>query len=121
MPPFVSREGNVVDGITVIESNIVTANTLALGDRRFARIYEKDPDEEVREMAESPERGFKGSQSKEKGVPRRGHQCTTVQEPPLQAKGGRFSQPVKRIKEGTGKHQGKAGQKGIQGACSQNC
>ena len=41
MPPFVSREGNVVDGITVIESNIVTANTLALGDRRFARIYEK--------------------------------------------------------------------------------
>ncbi len=41
IPPFVSREGNVVDGILVIESNIVTANTMAIGERRFGRIYNK--------------------------------------------------------------------------------
>jgi DNA uptake protein ComE-like DNA-binding protein len=41
IPPFVSREGQVIDGITVIESNILTANSLVLGDSRFARIYEK--------------------------------------------------------------------------------
>lgn len=41
IPPFVSRDGDVIDGTVVIESNIVTANTLAIGDRRFARIYEK--------------------------------------------------------------------------------
>lgn len=41
MPPFVSRDGEVIDGVLVIESNVVAANTLAIGDRRFARIYEK--------------------------------------------------------------------------------
>lgn len=41
MPPFATVGGQVVDGITVIESNNITANTLVLGDRRFARIYEK--------------------------------------------------------------------------------
>lgn len=41
IPPFVSRDGDMIDGILVIESNIVVANTLALGDNRFARIYEK--------------------------------------------------------------------------------
>lgn len=41
MPPFVSRDGAVVDGVTVIESNVVTANSLVIGDNRFARIYEK--------------------------------------------------------------------------------
>lgn len=40
MPPFVDRNGQVIDGITVIESNIVTANTMFLGDRRYARIYQ---------------------------------------------------------------------------------
>ena len=41
MPPFVTVGGVVVDGITVLESNNITANTLVLGDRRFGRIYEK--------------------------------------------------------------------------------
>lgn len=40
IPPFVSRDGREVDGMTVIESNIVPDNKLVLGDRRFARIYE---------------------------------------------------------------------------------
>jgi len=41
MPPFVTRDGASVSGITVIEANIIAANTLVLGDNRFARIYEK--------------------------------------------------------------------------------
>ena len=41
MPPFVSRDGEVIDGVTVIESNVITADTMALGDNRFGRIYEK--------------------------------------------------------------------------------
>lgn len=41
IPPFVSRDGMQVNGILVIESNNITADTLVLGDRRFARIYEK--------------------------------------------------------------------------------
>lgn len=40
LPPFVSRDGSQVAGIVVIESNIITANTMVIGDRRFARIYE---------------------------------------------------------------------------------
>lgn len=40
LPPFVSRDGAQVAGIVVIESNIITANTMVVGDRRFARIYE---------------------------------------------------------------------------------
>lgn len=39
MPPFVSRDGNVVAGITVVENNAQTANTLAIGDQRFAKLY----------------------------------------------------------------------------------
>lgn len=41
MPPFVSNDGNVIDGITVIESNVVAANTLAMADNRFVRVYEE--------------------------------------------------------------------------------
>ena len=41
IPPFVSRDGTQVAGIIVIESNVITANTMVVGDRRFARIYEK--------------------------------------------------------------------------------
>lgn len=41
IPPFVSRDGMQVNGILVIESNNITADTFVLGDRRFARIYEK--------------------------------------------------------------------------------
>lgn len=40
-PPFVSRDGQLVDGLTVIEANILPADSLVVADRRFARIYEK--------------------------------------------------------------------------------
>lgn len=41
MPPFVSRDGQVIDAVLVIEANVITPNTMVLGDNRFARIYEK--------------------------------------------------------------------------------
>lgn len=41
IPPFVSRDGQQVGSIVVIESNAVTADTLVLGDSRYARIYFK--------------------------------------------------------------------------------
>ena len=41
IPPFVTRDGREVDGMLVVESNIIPANQLVLGDSRFARIYEK--------------------------------------------------------------------------------
>ena len=41
MPPFVSRDGSMIDGVIVIESNVVAANSMVLGDNKFARIYEK--------------------------------------------------------------------------------
>jgi hypothetical protein len=40
LPPFYSASGNLVDGVTVIECNSFTANTMAIGDRRFGAIYE---------------------------------------------------------------------------------
>jgi len=40
VPPFVSANGDVVDGLRVIESNIMPDNQLVVGDQRFARIYE---------------------------------------------------------------------------------
>lgn len=41
MPPFVDQSGNRIDGITVIESNAVTANTMVMADNRFIRVYEE--------------------------------------------------------------------------------
>lgn len=41
LPPFVSRDGQMVDSMVVLESNVVPDNALAIGDRRFAKIYEK--------------------------------------------------------------------------------
>lgn len=41
MPPFYDASGNRIDGVYVIEDNTITANTMAIGDRKFARIYEK--------------------------------------------------------------------------------
>lgn len=41
LPPFVTRDGSQVGSIVVIESNIITANTMVVGDSRFAKIYEK--------------------------------------------------------------------------------
>lgn len=42
LPPFVDRSGNVVDGITIVVDNKVTANTMIMGDSRFARKYQKN-------------------------------------------------------------------------------
>ncbi len=41
MPPFVDNNDNVIDGVTVIESNIVTPNTMCMADNRFIRVYEE--------------------------------------------------------------------------------
>lgn len=41
MPPFVDRNGNVVDGMLILECNAFTANTMAVGDSRFGKIYEE--------------------------------------------------------------------------------
>jgi len=41
IPPFVSRDGSNVAGLVVLEENAVAANTMIIGDRRYARIYEK--------------------------------------------------------------------------------
>lgn len=41
LPPFVDRSGNQVDGLTIVEDNAVTANTMFVGDTRYARIYER--------------------------------------------------------------------------------
>ncbi len=40
IPPFVSTDGKNVAGITVIECNALTADTMVLGDSRYAKIYE---------------------------------------------------------------------------------
>lgn len=39
--PNASRDGQQVDGLTVIENNAMTANTMVIGDSRFGKIYEK--------------------------------------------------------------------------------
>jgi HK97 family phage major capsid protein len=41
LPPFFDKAGNVVDGITVVECNAITANTAAVGDSRYGAIYEE--------------------------------------------------------------------------------
>ena len=41
MPPFVSRDGSQINQIYVIECNAITANTMVIGDNRYATIYEK--------------------------------------------------------------------------------
>lgn len=41
IPPFVSQNGKEVDGMLVIESNVVANNSMVLGDSRYGRIYEK--------------------------------------------------------------------------------
>lgn len=41
LPPFVSRDGSQVGSILVIESNIIPEGEMVVGDRKFARIYEK--------------------------------------------------------------------------------
>lgn len=41
MPPFVDRDGKNVSGVVIFESNAVTANTMIVGDSRYAKIYYK--------------------------------------------------------------------------------
>jgi HK97 family phage major capsid protein len=41
IPPFVSRDGKEVSGMMVLEDNDIVANTMVIGDSRYARIYEK--------------------------------------------------------------------------------
>jgi hypothetical protein len=41
LPPFASKDGTMISGVTVIESPYITANTCVLGDSRYARIYEQ--------------------------------------------------------------------------------
>ncbi len=41
IPPFVSRDGSVVAGMVVLEENAIVANTMVIGDSRYARIYER--------------------------------------------------------------------------------
>ena len=40
LPPFITSNGQVIDGMSVVESSQVVANTLALGDSRFGTIYD---------------------------------------------------------------------------------
>lgn len=40
LPPFYNQNGNIVDGITVLECNALTANTMIVGDSRYGAIIE---------------------------------------------------------------------------------
>jgi len=40
MPPFVTADGNTIDGVVVMENNDVADNVCYMGDSRYARIYE---------------------------------------------------------------------------------
>lgn len=40
LPPFVSRDGSIVKGMTVVECNALTADSMVVCDRKFGRIYE---------------------------------------------------------------------------------
>ncbi|GIV35397.1 MAG: nucleoid-structuring protein H-NS [Chitinophagales bacterium] len=40
VPPFVTQNGQVISGMTVIESGHIAANTLVLGDFRFGTLYD---------------------------------------------------------------------------------
>jgi hypothetical protein len=42
LPPFISADGKVIDGCTVIETPVVTANTMALGDSSYPTIYQSE-------------------------------------------------------------------------------
>ena len=41
LPPFVDRNGQVVDGMLVVEDNGVAANTMIIGDNRYGRIIDR--------------------------------------------------------------------------------
>jgi hypothetical protein len=39
LPPFISADGTSIDGMRVVESSVVTANTLVVGDFTYGTIY----------------------------------------------------------------------------------
>lgn len=41
MPPFYDREGNRIDGVTILEDNNVVENTMVVGDVRYVRVYQQ--------------------------------------------------------------------------------
>lgn len=41
LPPFYDKAGNVIDRVTVIECNTITANSMVVGDSRYGAIYEE--------------------------------------------------------------------------------
>lgn len=42
LPPFISADGKVIDGVRVVETSVVTKNTLALGDFNYGTIYHSE-------------------------------------------------------------------------------
>ena len=42
LPPFISADGKVIDGIRVVETPVVTKNTLLLGDSGYATQYQSE-------------------------------------------------------------------------------
>lgn len=40
LPPFIAANGQVIDGVQVVESSQVTANTLLVGDFRYGTVYD---------------------------------------------------------------------------------
>jgi hypothetical protein len=47
MPPFVSRDGDVVSGVRIIEDNGFADNTMTAGDSRYGTIYEDEDGYEI--------------------------------------------------------------------------
>ncbi len=41
IPPFASRDLNSIAGMIILEENSIAANSMVIGDRRYARIYER--------------------------------------------------------------------------------
>jgi hypothetical protein len=41
MPPFVSRDGENVSGMVIVEDNNVVANTMIVGDTRYGKMYQR--------------------------------------------------------------------------------
>jgi HK97 family phage major capsid protein len=40
LPPFIDQNGKVIDGMTVVESNQVAADTILAGDFRFGTVFD---------------------------------------------------------------------------------
>lgn len=47
LPPFISADGTIIDGVRVVESSQVTANTLVIGDFRYGTVYDDGEGVEV--------------------------------------------------------------------------